>query len=484
MEPGKPGPIRRQPVKIPVVPYSRPKPKEQQQNQGIFSRIRSFLFGKKPREKSEEAAAVTNTSEAADDEQKRPVGSGTEDNSELPSASTEHPSWVADPNDTLRDFFEKKGNERLSQMEVVGVLSLIGQAVSQNKSLVDFSSMHLDSTNASSLDITPDITASTPLPRREETPQNSIFRPSIISQGESYADLSTRSLNRSVNGSSPWASRRRGLASGPRLQKSMHPYKRNTGLSSSAKGSSNNSKSQSASALMSVVGESDQKHQHQHIPSRPSRLRESVDSRFVNQKESAKPSELFKPASRSLFDTRGSIPATHIDKFPKPSDSSTPAKQQSEFSHAPPLASNLDRINEKKNIKGISFGSGSAKNPAEPSAGLPSSTHSISDLPVKSGGFGRTKDDNEKFQGFKFGSMEAGSIGERRHNLSTSRASREEPDGAPKATTGTSGYKFTGEDSLPKDEFTFDLPKKETTPSRLSMAEKDFVESAKSSFTF
>lgn len=61
--------------------------------------------------------------------------------SSTPSAASliNSPSTSDDPNETLRQFFAEKGDQELSNVEVMGVLSLISQAVGRNESLVDFS---------------------------------------------------------------------------------------------------------------------------------------------------------------------------------------------------------------------------------------------------------------------------------------------------------------------------------------------------------
>lgn len=488
MEPGRPGPARRQPVKIPVVPYARPKPKVEP-NRGIFSRIRSFLFGGKSQEPAEQKNDVVDVDDSRVTDSEKPSES-VEKNEEQPvSASAEHSSWVADPNDTLRDFFEKKGDERLSQMEVVGVLSLIGQAVSQNRSLVDFSSMHLDSTNASSLDVTPDVTASTPLPRRDETPQNSIFRSSTVSFGDSYSDLSTRSLKRPTNGSSPWASRRRGLASGPRLQKNMHPYRRNpiteSSTTTTARNAGNVSKSQSASALMSVINGDGQKHQ-KHVPSRPSKLRESISSANSPSTDSQKPSELFKPATKSLFDTKSSFTGMPKDNFPQPTDASTPAKQSTIFSSTPAMTG---KANDEMGVKYPSFDVSSAKQP----------TSSILTKPLKDKP--TTTATTSSAASALRGSLEAGSKSNfgslpstENKNVTPQPAFQFKATKAPSAESTdadtemheskSSGDKERKEEELLMNDFAFELPAKEATPSHLSHEEQNFVESAKSSFTF
>jgi nucleoporin NUP60 len=45
------------------------------------------------------------------------------------------------PNQRLAEFFKKKGDNQLSEMEVEGVMSLINQAKSQNESLLDFNNL-------------------------------------------------------------------------------------------------------------------------------------------------------------------------------------------------------------------------------------------------------------------------------------------------------------------------------------------------------
>ncbi|KAA8897096.1 hypothetical protein TRICI_006772 [Trichomonascus ciferrii] len=45
------------------------------------------------------------------------------------------------PNQRLAEFFKKKGDNQLSEMEVEGVMSLINQAKSQNESLIDFNNL-------------------------------------------------------------------------------------------------------------------------------------------------------------------------------------------------------------------------------------------------------------------------------------------------------------------------------------------------------
>lgn len=122
------------------------------------------------------------------------------------------PLNTASPNEALLEFFRNKGDEELSNMEVVGVLSLIGQAVSRNESLVDFSTIHQrDSPNAT-----------------YDMPSSILGGASTVTPNVSgIAAVQTPSRHSSPAGATrSWSSRRRGLASGPKISRSRpsSPY--------------------------------------------------------------------------------------------------------------------------------------------------------------------------------------------------------------------------------------------------------------------
>lgn len=146
-------------------PYVRPPPPPEKQ--GLFSRIKSFFWGTPaPVELPPPRVIASDANTSVDNSFNSRITHSSIDASTAGQGSLESSSFRAPqpgesslaglqgPNEALRQFFEDKGGEDLSNMEIVGVLSLIGQAVGRNESLVDFSnlselgSFHSDQTPA------------------------------------------------------------------------------------------------------------------------------------------------------------------------------------------------------------------------------------------------------------------------------------------------------------------------------------------------
>lgn len=133
-------------------PYARTS--AEPEKQGLFARIKDFIWGKKehsvvhpPRVIACESDTSVNNSFSSrithNSVEASSAGQKLLDYSSF-SAPQPHNSslnGLQGPNEALRQFFEDKRGENLSNMEIVGVLSLIGQAFTQNESLVDFSNL-------------------------------------------------------------------------------------------------------------------------------------------------------------------------------------------------------------------------------------------------------------------------------------------------------------------------------------------------------
>lgn len=127
-------------------PYTKNKrPQSSHDRLSLFARIKRFIWGGRQSEDQEadehDASAETHEPsmprEAANSRYSLGIASPFAD------ASLAVP-MTASPNETLRNFFKEKGDRKLSNMEVYGVLNLIGQAVCRNESLVDFNHLLSD----------------------------------------------------------------------------------------------------------------------------------------------------------------------------------------------------------------------------------------------------------------------------------------------------------------------------------------------------
>lgn len=142
---------------------------------------------------------------------------------------------TASPNEALLQFFKQKGDQELSNMEVVGVLSLIGQAVSRNESMVDFSTIHQPDGSNASFDMPSNILSGA----HTSTPN--------VSVPEQYSFRSSPSTSRT------WSRSRRGLSSGPKISRSKPatPYSK----PSTSQVLSPPSMSNTASTLLEILDE-------------------------------------------------------------------------------------------------------------------------------------------------------------------------------------------------------------------------------------
>lgn len=149
-------------------PYTRPAP----QKPGIWSRVKNFFWGQteptqlgppqllswdesessritNPEPFEEEAPSIVERSasgfvpfeESVFAEFPSGIGAPLERAEAAMSQPAPGSSTAPGPNEALEQFFAEKGDAELSNVEIVGALSLIGQAVSRNESLLDFSNL-------------------------------------------------------------------------------------------------------------------------------------------------------------------------------------------------------------------------------------------------------------------------------------------------------------------------------------------------------
>lgn len=257
------------------------------------------------------------------------------------------PFNTASPNDALRQFFKQKGDQELSNMEVVGVLSLIGQAVSRNESMIDFSTIHQPDGSNASYDMPSNILSGA----HTSTPN--------VSVPGQYSFRSSPSTSRT------WNRSRRGLSSGPKISRSKPatPYSK---PAPSPQVLSPSSMSNTASALLEILDEpnasssgplSPRKRKDpvedsytKYRPSRSSGLRNTI---LASDAEPVIPSadlgvpkvapkavpDLFKPLDpepkASLFKMRPHEPVSEPEPKPKPIAEAEP-KPQFNFGAAKP----------------------------------------------------------------------------------------------------------------------------------------------------
>ncbi|GMM50995.1 hypothetical protein DASB73_019530 [Starmerella bacillaris] len=271
------------------------------------------------------------------------------------------------PNETLRQFFESKGDEELSNMEIVGVLSLIGQAVGRNESLVDFSRLsELQTPNISQFefseilknDISQSDQSQIPMPANDSnfsllpSPEKST-RPWIVPRNSRGFTRNSRQANQSVSDRSI----------------SMHSFSHNLNATSSRQFSSFSNRSlrpvldpqsrvlnestagsDSASASASVILKSLQNSNHERSSNSIKRLNSAEKNVLQNSDDKQIGSQDYKlkdVESPALAQANAGTASTAFSSSFSNSKSTEKLPTNNKFSLVEPVADNLTKNTPK-----------------------------------------------------------------------------------------------------------------------------------------